>query len=238
MKSDSIGKLAGALAKAQGAMSAAIKDSTVKVQMKSGGSYTAKFATLASVFDAIRDPFSANGLAVSQIANVRTEINADHGPYAAAAVVTTILMHESGEWLRSETQMPIDKEGPHAVGAAISFAKRYALGAICGLATDDDNDGNEAQGSTQSFAVTRKPDFSKPVSREDMTRPWQKPDAVWTITSGDGRGLAFREATDDQLHAFGRVAQGVLDDPAKAAHRERAIKTLNAIEDELVGRRK
>jgi len=224
MKSDSINELATALAKAQGEMTHAAKDAEVKVSLKSGGAYTSKFATLASVFDAVRKPFAANGLAISQLATASSE----------CATVTTILMHSSGQWIEVETKMPIEKPGPHGVGSAISFARRYALGAICGIATDDDDDGNGAQGSTKEEAFTRKPNFPKPGSREDTT--WGQV-VEPRITKGPATGKLMRDATDDELRAFASHVQGVLDNPAMVAHRDGAIKVLNQIEAEMVGRR-
>jgi len=208
MKSDAINELATALAKAQGEMTHAAKD-------RENPHFKSSYATLASVWEACRGPLSKHGLSVTQLAS------SEQG----CAAITTILMHSSGQWVQSETRVPTIKNDAQGVGSAITYARRYALSAIAGIAPDDDDDGNGA---------SRRPDA--PAPRRD-TPPPRQPAAVWKITSGDGRGLAFREASAGQLHAFGRVAQGVLDDPAKAAHRERAIKVLNAVEAELVGRR-
>jgi len=227
MKSDQINELASALAKAQGAMRAAVKDSTVRVLMKSGGSYTAKFATLASVFDAIREPFAANGLSITQLPSVQIEVEDREGGkriYASHVVVETMMLHSSGQWISSDLRMPIDKDGPHAVASSISFARRYALGAICGIATDDDDDGNGAQGSTASAAFS---------GREDAKT---KSKGVMKITKGPATGVAFPDATEEQLTAFGNYVRRVLDDPTKMQHRDECIRILNAIEAEITGR--
>ena len=130
MTSAEIGELAKALAAAQGEMTAASKDAT-------NPHFKSRYATLASVWDAIRGPLSRNGLSVSQVLETP-----DAGP---GVIVRTILLHTSGQWIASRYVMPIpDKLTPQAVGSAITYARRYALSAIVGIAPDDDDDGNAA----------------------------------------------------------------------------------------------
>lgn len=130
-QSPTIGALAAALAKAQGAMTAAAKD-------KSNPAFGAKskYADLASTWDACRTPLAANGLAVvQQVATVQEGVR-----------VTTTLIHSSGEWMRDRLTMPVEKRTAHGVGSAITYARRYALQAMVGIAAGDDDDGNEASG--------------------------------------------------------------------------------------------
>lgn len=130
MTSSEIGELAKALAAAQGEMTAAAKDA-------SNPHFKSRYATLASVWDAIRGPLSRNGLSVSQVLETP-----DAGP---GVIVRTMLLHSSGQWIASRYVMPIpDKLTPQAVGSAITYARRYALSAIVGIAPDDDDDGNAA----------------------------------------------------------------------------------------------
>ena len=130
MTSAEIGELAKALAAAQGEMTAASKDA-------SNPHFKSRYATLASVWDAIRGPLSRNGLSVSQVLETP-----DAGP---GVIVRTMLLHSSGQWIASRYVMPIpDKLTPQAVGSAITYARRYALSAIVGIAPDDDDDGNAA----------------------------------------------------------------------------------------------
>ena len=122
-KSESIAELARALAKAQGEMSAAKKESANPF-------FHSRYADLAQVVEAIRKPLSDNGLAISQLVQ----------PDAEAAVIETILMHQSGEWLSSIIQLKPVKTDPQGIGSALTYARRYALGAIVGLATEEDDD--------------------------------------------------------------------------------------------------
>ena len=128
--------LARALAKAQGAMAKASKD-------RVNPHFRSSYATLASVWDACRDPLSANGLAVVQLVAAADK---------ASVTVETRLLHEGGESVSSSLTMPVAQATAQGVGSAITYARRYALAALVGVAPDDDDDGNEA-----SRAPTRAP---------------------------------------------------------------------------------
>lgn len=124
--SPSIAKLIEALAKAQGEIVSAKKDT-------SNPFFKSKYADLASVWDAIRAPLSTNGLAVVQTTS-STE---------TSVTVNTMLAHASGEWIRGSLTMKPTKADPQGIGSAITYARRYALASMCGVAPEDD-DGNAA----------------------------------------------------------------------------------------------
>lgn len=138
-RSESIGAIAGALAKAQGEMEGAAKGN-VNPHFKS------KYADLASVWDACRGPLSKNGLSVLQ------PVSAD----GAKVTVTTILAHSSGEWLEESLTMTAQQNTPQGVGSAITYGRRYGLASMVGIAPEDD-DGNAASGHNQP-ARTRAED--------------------------------------------------------------------------------
>lgn len=147
-RSESIANLAGALAKAQGQMESAKKDSTNPF-------FKSKYADLASVIDAIKKPFSTNGLSYSQDAETEE---------GGAVVVETIIMHESGEWKSSRLRMLPVKSDPQGIGTCITYARRYGLQAAAGVPAEDD-DGNAASGNAQpdknpadkAFSARHKP---------------------------------------------------------------------------------
>lgn len=128
MQSASIGKLAEALSKAQGQITGALKDS-------SNPFFKSKYADLASCWDACRKQLADNGLAVLQTTKV-----GEHG-----LVLLTTIVHSSGEWMRGELPVKTKDDGPQAQGSGITYARRYALAAIVGLAQIDD-DAEAAQG--------------------------------------------------------------------------------------------
>ena len=134
-KSDSIKEIAAAMNKAQGEMSGA-KKGAVNPFFKS------KYADLNSVVDAIRIPFSNNGLSYSQF-----PLFAD-----GKVGVETILMHESGEWVSSVLMLPMVKQDPQAAGSAITYARRYALQSIAGIPSEDD-DGQSTMGRAPTNAT-------------------------------------------------------------------------------------
>jgi hypothetical protein len=125
-RSESFAALAAALAKAQGEIVGASKD-------KTNPHFKSNYADLAAVWDACRGPLSKNGLAVLQPAV------AD----GARVTVTTILTHSSGEWVESELTMTAAQSNPQGLGSCITYARRYALAAMVGVAPEDD-DGNAA----------------------------------------------------------------------------------------------
>jgi ERF superfamily len=125
--SSSITALATALAKAQGQLEGAKKD-TANPFFKS------KYADLSSVVDAIKAAFPPNGLSY-----VQTIVTTEHG-----VGVETILMHESGEWIGGDAfSIPVNKADAQGFGSALTYARRYSLSAICGVKAEDD-DGNAA----------------------------------------------------------------------------------------------
>ncbi len=96
--------------------------------------YSYKYTTLGNVIGNSRDPLNKNGLAITQL------------PIAGKGSlgVITCLMHESGEFIRGRFLMPIPQlSGTNVTqdaGAAISYARRYALSAVLCVASDDDTD--------------------------------------------------------------------------------------------------
>ena len=111
-----------------------------------------RYATLAAITDAITEPLAKNGLAVIQEAELDE----------TGVTVLTTLLHESGATMQfAPLTMPLTDRKPQAVGSAITYGRRYALAAVCGLAPDDD-DGQAAQDATKP---TQKPvdvSFDKP----------------------------------------------------------------------------
>lgn len=126
-RSEAINELAAALARAQGQMQSAKKDADNPF-------FRSKYADLASVVDAIRAPFSENGLAFTQI------------PYPTesdSVEIETVLMHASGQWISGRVWVPVAKSDAQGYGSALTYARRYGLQSIAGVAAEDD-DGNAA----------------------------------------------------------------------------------------------
>ncbi len=127
-----IADLAAALCKAQAAMEGAKKDA-------SNPHFKTKYADLAAVWDAIREPLTSNGLSVVQL--LRDVQN--------GVEVETILLHSSGQQISAVLAMPASKQDAQGYGSAATYARRYALMAMVGVAPEDD-DGNAAVGPAGS----------------------------------------------------------------------------------------
>jgi len=125
--SEQINELAKALSVAQGQIKGALKDSNNPF-------FKSKYADLSSVWEACREQLSKNGLSV-----IQTTCDA---PDKGVSVVTT-LAHESGQWIRGHLTLEPKDKTPQGYGSAITYARRYALAAIVGVAPEDD-DGNAA----------------------------------------------------------------------------------------------
>ena len=137
-KSDKIDKLAAALAKAQSEMKGAEKKS-VNPFFNSG------YADLHTVIESSFPHLTKYGLSVIQ----GNESN------PGEFFVTTMLLHESGQWIKSKLKMPVEKVTAQSIGSTITYGRRYGLSAITGIAQyDDDGNAASSKGITKQHAKT------------------------------------------------------------------------------------
>lgn len=150
--SEKIDLLAMALAKAQSQFRGAEED-------KVNPHFKSKYSSLNALWEACRDGLSKNGLSVSQLPQ-RNGNGID---------LITILMHSSGQWIQCTLPVVEKIPAPQILGSAITYAKRYALSAIVGIASGDDDDGNSAQAYAKSphRAVAR---MEKPAGYDEFYR--------------------------------------------------------------------
>ena len=153
-RSESIKEIAAALAKAQAKIRNAAQD-------KTNPAFRSKYADLASVWEACRQHLSDNGIAVVQAP-------AADGP---KVTVTTMLVHVSGEWMSADLTITAVKPDPQGIGSAVTYARRYGLASMVGVAPGDDiadagdDDANEASGKTQPRTNgTARPDQSAKIA--------------------------------------------------------------------------
>lgn len=139
-KSQTIGKLALALAKAQAELKNAHKD-------KTNPFFNSSYADLASVWDACREPLTKNELSVTQPLSMDPQ---------GRIILTTILMHSSNEWIASQCPVISKAQDPQAIGSAITYFRRYALSAITGVSPAEDDDGNAASKGNNNHTVAPK----------------------------------------------------------------------------------
>ena len=98
-----------------------------------------RYANLAAVLDALRGPLSSNGLALIQLPEPSSQ--------PATLGLRTILAHESGEWIENYYEMSPPKLDPQGIGSCMTYMRRYAAMAICGIAgaLDDDAERTKAE---------------------------------------------------------------------------------------------
>lgn len=138
--SPQIDQLAAALSSAQGMFTAAEREHVANVVSKKGegSSYKYNYADLAAYLDVCREPLSKNGLSFVQSVSVED----------SKATITTLLLHASGQSIEFDPlTLVADNLMPQSIGSAITYARRYAISAAIGMASEADDDGNAAQGN-------------------------------------------------------------------------------------------
>lgn len=156
-------KLALALTKVQGKLPKLERDRTVEVKQKSGDTYSYSYVTLANLSDAILPLLAENGLSFVAMPGAGSD---------GKMCLTYHLMHESGESLTGE--FPLSAEGGiQALGGRITYARRYCLAAIVGVAADEDDEGRLSQDSaprTAQRAARQQPAAEPPAGRTAQRR--------------------------------------------------------------------
>ena len=155
-QSANVSKLMTALAKAQGQIGDIERDRTVKVQSRSGPGYEFKYATLSAIIKGIKKPLSDNGISYTQVISWN---DADRLYYL------TTSLHYENEFISSSCPLILTDGTNQQFGSAATYMKRYTLSALVGVAADEDDDANAADGNEvkeMKAAPVRAPDPIKP----------------------------------------------------------------------------
>ena len=186
MQSEQINELATALAKAQGAFEIPKKSRTARIRArpeKGGAEHSYNYADLADIREATVKALSINGLSVQQRLNSKDN------------VLTTVMMHASGQWTSTEYELPRGLAAQQ-FGSALTYARKYSYQNITGIVSDDDDDANRMQYESERKAKVNK---AAPVIRPVVKQ-----------TQNGTSGLPLVEPPK----AMGR--QQILDDVKKA----------------------
>lgn len=140
-----IGKIAEALAKAQGEMRAAEQDAR-------NPHFGNKYGTIASVMDSVRGPLSANGIAVVQIPQGKT--------------LVSMLVHSSGQFFRGTMDVKPVQDTPQGWGSAWKYARRYSLEALTCATTRHDPEDDDAEEASKPKATTAKKEAPHPAAAD------------------------------------------------------------------------
>jgi hypothetical protein len=155
--SESIAKISPALVGAKQHVKNAVKDATNPFFNKTGKK--PDYATLESVLDAITDAIKEAKIFPLQ----SPEIKEDGG-----MVLTTRLIHETGEWIEWESPLLVTKNDMQGIGSAITYMRRFSLAAAFGI-TQVDDDGNAA-----SSKDTKPPEEEKQKGKGNVAPPKAK----------------------------------------------------------------
>jgi ERF superfamily len=209
--SESIGAIASALARAQSELTNPEKSlvATIRSPFPREGDRTFRYASLASGLDLVRKALGKHEIATVQT----TSIDKDAGLIR----LTTVLAHSSGEWVSSDWPVcPVaETAAPHRMGAALTYARRYALFTLVGIAGEDDVDapdllpvietevGAPGAGSGkingQPFEKSLPPvSETRIASRRNLrpSKPVLEPDASGTVRDRLAGEIAALEAVD------------------------------------------
>jgi len=134
--SETIGTIAAALAKAQAQLVNPEKSlvGTIRSDQASGSERSFRYAPLSSGLDIVRKTLSQHEIATVQATSIDEN--------AGIVRLSTVLAHASGEWIASDWPVCAISEtaAPHRMGAALTYARRYALFTLVGIAGEDDLD--------------------------------------------------------------------------------------------------
>ena len=141
-----IDQIAAALSEFQSEIKQPELSKEVSVKTRTGGTYSFKYADLSSCVKAAVPAMKKAGLAVTQL--------------VIGGTLTTLLVHKSGQWFKSELQIG-NSPDYQALGSAITYLKRYSYCAILGIVADTDDDANAVCGNEATFKEPAKRSSSK-----------------------------------------------------------------------------
>jgi hypothetical protein len=179
MRSDQTNELAKALAIAQAAIKPPKKGHTAQIKSDKG-SYGYSYADLADVIECYRKPLSDNGLAVAQTMAFED----------GHLTLVTTLLHSSGQWISSDYPVSMFQRAQEQ-GSAITYARRYSVTALLGIAAEDDDDGAAASDGKK---VERQ-------ERQDAPPDPNSDDAV-ILTCATEIGKVTGQHPEDVIKAF------------------------------------
>lgn len=189
-----IDKLAAALVAFQKVVPVIEKKQTADIQTKSGGSYSYKYADLADIWAAIRNPLADNGLAVTQ------HLVGGSDGYTG---IKTSIIHLSGQTSTETLEVPTEGKTPQEAGSVFTYYKRYALGAALGISTEEDDDAQSGNTPPAPRASTKNPASEKQRGLiKGLSRRKGKDDEWIEATLSKVHTSADASAVIDKLNAL------------------------------------
>jgi len=222
--SETIGNISGALAKAQVELTNPEKSllATIRSPFPREADRTFRYAPLSSGLDIVRKTLGRHEIAAIQSTSIDNE--------AGLLRLTTVLAHSSGEWISSE--WPVCRIGDigsaQRMGAALTYARRYGLFTLVGIAGEDDLDAPDLD-----VEPTPSAELPRPVRQSNgqtaTARPTpgrSRPEAATRSVLGDQLSASLRESLIEQLASIKSA-----DEAAAWAHRNLPAKNKLTAED-------
>jgi hypothetical protein len=230
--SDRIGALAAALAKAQAEIANPEKSLTATIvsPFPREGSRTFRYAPLSSGLDLVRKCLGQHEIATVQT----TAIDRDSGLIR----LTTTLVHASGEWVSSDWPVcPVSETtAPHRLGAALTYARRYALFTLVGIAGEDDLDAPDLPTAGLSPETQKNPPRpEQSAARSDQPAIQLKPARPAQASNGRARAERAKsaslsaDASENLRHRLIAELEQLVDPEALAAWAQRALPLKNQL---------
>jgi len=201
--SESIGTIAAALARAQAELTNPEKTLTAVIRspFPREDDRTFRYASLASGLDIVRKTLSQQEIATIQTTRIEQPTGQIH--------LTTLLAHASGEWISSDLPVCAAKEveTPHRMGSALTYARRYALFALVGIAGEDDLDAPDVV--TEPLAAPEPQAASGPKRRPPggvLNRPAVLPPERSAVLLDQLLGQLSAQKEDDGLLAWTKIS--------------------------------
>ena len=196
--SETIGAIASALAKAQGELTNPEKAlvATIRASNPREKDQTFRYAALSSGLDIVRKTLGGHEIATVQTTAIDNE--------AGLIRLTTTLAHSSGEWLSSEWPVCAISETatPRRMGAALTYARRYALFTLVGIAGEDDLDAPDLNPNFEGAPkIDLAADIAAPMQRESESTAASKIRSTNSASGLREKSLRPARATLDPEHS-------------------------------------
>jgi hypothetical protein len=208
--SETIGTIAAALAKAQAQLVNPEKSltGTLRSEMTGATGRSFRYAPLSSGLDIVRKTLSQHEIATVQTTSIDET--------AGIVRLSTVLAHASGEWIASDWPVCAISEttAPHRMGAALTYARRYALFTLVGIAGEDDLDTPDLVAPTPANSLAHAPKLDRGTGGN----------------SGDHRGAARTGRRDGTKRAGSVACQSELSAALSASLREELLREIEVLD--------
>lgn len=235
--SESVAAIATALAKAQSELVNPEKSliATIRSSRTGEGDQSFRYASLASGLDIVRKTLGKNEIAIMQTTNIETSKEA-----GGIIQLTTMLAHASGEWIASDWPVcPVtDVAYPRRMGAALTYARRYALFTLVGIAGEDDldapnSDGPDSVNRTGTAPAGAAPSAPAPILNSPVVKG-RRVSLPPTLPIQDSARL--REGMLVELHALEPSAASAWAQQTLASKNRLTAEDARLVEDAFAAR--